>query len=214
MTTEKKVYIEAGAVDGSFQSRSDYLKDNLDYYGILIEPDPRCQDQLIRNRSNDRTTIVHAALVPLSYTDETIEMHLHNISAMNSMSSCQEERKGDYWAHGFAQTVHVPARTLQSILDENNVTVIENLFLDTEGFEEEVIHGIDHTRIKINNAEIEVHGTVWPEHLRKNINTFIPLMKEWFDLKLVDIIHEGCPKLVFSHEQPQHDSEYYVKLKY
>jgi len=209
----KKVYIEAGAVDGDFQSRSLCFKNNPDYFGILIEPDIRCIDSLKRNRQNENTLIINAALVPFSYTENDIAIHLHSLPACNSTSLCKEERKTDQW-NSFVQTVKVKALTLQSILDENKIIEIENLFLDTEGFEEEIINGIDHTRVKINNAEIEMHGTIWPEHLKQGVNTFVPLMKDRFGLNLTNIIHEGCPKLVFSHELSQHSSEYFIKIKY
>ena len=52
-----KVYFEAGANDGVNQSRTLKYKDNLEWTGILVEPDPRCRDALFSNRGNDRTHI-------------------------------------------------------------------------------------------------------------------------------------------------------------
>jgi len=53
--------------------------------------------------------------------------------------------------------VTVPARTLQSILDENNITIVDHMFLDTQGAEKSVIDGVDHTKTTIYNLEIELH---------------------------------------------------------
>jgi FkbM family methyltransferase len=198
----RKVYIEAGAVDGVFQSRSLCFKDDPDYFGILVEPDTRCIDDLKKNRQNENTLIVNAALVPFTFEDRYIDIRLHNTTACNSTSLCKEERRTDQWDNS-VQTVQVKALTLQSILDENKITEIEHLFLDTEGFEEEIINGIDHTRVRINNAEIEVHGTIWPEHLQHGIQVFSPLMKDRYNLNLVDIIHDGCPKLVFNRKDTE-----------
>jgi FkbM family methyltransferase len=193
----KKVYVEAGAVDGEFDCRSLHLKDREDYFGILVEPNPYSYKNLVKNRLGNNVLLVNAALVPDTYKHDTIKMRCHPKEACSSISICQENRRTDQWDK-FTQEVDVKALTLQTILEQNNITEIEWLYLDTEGFEEEVLNGIDHTKTKINNAEIEVHGTKWPEHLETGKQVFVPLMKERYGLDLINIIQTGCPKLVFS----------------
>jgi len=192
----KKVYVEAGAVDGIFDSRTLHLKDKEDYFGILIEPNPIAFKELIKNRSGQNTKHYNVALVSNLYKQNTIKFRRHFKEACSSISLCRENFRTDQWDK-FEEEIEVKALPLQTILDENKISEIDMLFLDTEGYEEEILNGIDHTKTKINNAEIEIHGTKWPEHLENGKQIFIPIMKERYNLELVDIIMAGCPKLVF-----------------
>jgi len=65
-----KTYIEAGANDGLFQSRTLNFKDNPEWRGILIEADETEYNSCIHHRSNERTNIIHAALVSREYKQE------------------------------------------------------------------------------------------------------------------------------------------------
>ena len=52
----------------------------------------------------------------------------------------------------------VTTRTLQSILDELNITTVDKMFLDVEGYELEVLKGICFKTTKFNEIEVEVHA--------------------------------------------------------
>ena len=51
------VYIEMGAVDGLFQSNTKFFEDQLNWTGILIEPQPNSFKKLQMNRPNKYTRI-------------------------------------------------------------------------------------------------------------------------------------------------------------
>jgi len=72
---EKKFYIEAGANDGIQQSRSLHLKDDKNYHGIMIEANPIAFAFCQRNRNPINHTLVHAALVPLDYEFNSIDLY-------------------------------------------------------------------------------------------------------------------------------------------
>lgn len=49
---DKKIYFEAKAFDGIFQSRTLPFKDNPNYFGILVEPSLDTYNTCIQNRKN------------------------------------------------------------------------------------------------------------------------------------------------------------------
>ena len=154
MTT--KVYIEAGSHDGITGSRSKEFMNDPSYKGILVEPTKTEYLNCVKNRKNDRTYIYNCALVPFSYQKETITMQCSNLHTAMNTSVLSDT--SNMITHGYTgDTYTVQARTLQSILDENNITDIEYMFLDVEGAEREVIDGLDHTKTIIQYLELEPH---------------------------------------------------------
>lgn len=145
-----KVYIEAGANDGVFQSRTLKYKGQEGWKGILVEPDPRCHDDLLRNRFDAHTSIFNVALVPDTHAEDFIRFNQHHASAMNAVEGC--ETRGEK----FQDTIEVEAMPLSRILKALNVTVVDELYLDVEGFEAQVLDGIA-TGTVIKWAEIELH---------------------------------------------------------
>jgi FkbM family methyltransferase len=145
-----KTYIEAGANDGIFQSRSLGLQNHPEYQGILIEPLHDMYLSCISNRLNERTKIYHCGLVPFEYTQENVDINLHNLHT--AMATIKHLDPIEY-----PNKITVPARTLTSILDENNITDVDIFYLDVEGYEYEVLHGVDFSKINIKTIEIELH---------------------------------------------------------
>jgi len=177
-----KVYIEAGANDGIFQSRTLSLKDKD--FGILIEPHLETYNKCCENRQNYLCKVYNCALVSFDYNFDTIDLGLHEHTAMNSI------------LYKNLNTVSVKARTLQSILDENNISIVENFFLDTEGYENEILKGIDFNKTKFKNIEIECHASIIGITVEEEINTHITFLND-FGYKLIKILlNDGNPKLI------------------
>lgn len=187
-----KVAIEAGANDGLFQSRSLALNNDPNYQIILVEPSPDMYRSCCINRPV-RTKVYHAALVSKDYQGDKLALNVHHqFSAMNTSKPCAGQH--------YIATVEVPARTLQSILDENGISEVEWLFLDTEGYEMEVLKGIDFSRTIIHNMEIEGHyafiGLTEEEELRLMCEYLSPTHK------LVRVLKgDGFPKAVFQYNK-------------
>jgi FkbM family methyltransferase len=151
-----KVYIEAGANDGVFQSRTLKYKGVEGWKGILIEPDPRCYEDLMRNRFDVNTCIFNVALVSNEHQGSTITFNQHHASAMNSVEGCCTR------GEKFQDSIKVEAMTLGRILKMLNVKEVEELYLDVEGYEYQVLQGIG-PDVKIKWAEIELHRHDTPE---------------------------------------------------
>jgi FkbM family methyltransferase len=191
---KKKIYIEAGAHDGIFQSRSLQFKGNDEYFGLLIEPHFETFQQCVNNRADGLCRIYNAALVSFDFEFDKIELGIHSVySAMNSIVKPSSEH--------YNQIVNVPARTLQSILDENSILTVDNFFLDVEGYEKNVLDGIDFNKTKFNNIELECHYPFLGLTVDEEIDMYISYFNNLNYQLSEKIIGDGLPKLIFIPNQ-------------
>ena len=137
-------FVEAGANDGLVQSNTALFEKTLGWNGVLVEPAPTAFELCKKNRE---ATAYHAALVGLDYKDDTVVGDFDG-SAMGSVRGGRLGRDAG---------TEVPARTLQSILDELGVSHVDFLSLDTEGFELEVLRGCDFARTSFSFMLIELY---------------------------------------------------------
>ena len=185
-----KTYIEAGANDGFFQSRSLDLSTNLEYQGILIEPSLVEYEKCVKLRGNDRTHIYNKCLVPFSHKEKTIKLNHSACSpAMNSVVP-----------HGhleYSRTQEVEATTLQSILDELNVQHVDAFFLDVEGYEYQVLQGIDFSCTTFSMIEIELHAHLLKIKRSEEIEMHEQFLSQ-FGYQMTAKNNEVQPKIVFN----------------
>lgn len=188
-----KIYIEAGANDGVEQSRSLCFKDNEEYFGILIEPDPQAYISCVKNRTNDRVSFWNVALVSDKYFSPTVKLNKHNASLMNSIMACSGiEYEG---------AMICEAKTLQSILDKEDVQEVEYFFLDVEGFEHNVLQGIDFSRVLFQNIEVESHYPFLGVSFEEDKNRFVDFFASNGYYLASEQHGDGLPKLTFKpHE--------------
>ncbi len=140
-------YVEAGALDGFGFSNTYYLDRIKGWSGLLVEPNPmqfaECQ------RFRKRAHVVHCALVPFDYEHETISItYGHDLTWTNGAYEGDElfERQEMLKRHHLSgEQIEVPARTLQSLIDEFDLE-ITFFSLDVEGFELSVLQGLDFSR--------------------------------------------------------------------
>ncbi|MCC9599037.1 FkbM family methyltransferase [Stieleria sp. JC731] len=178
-------FIEAGANNGISQSNTYYLEKVLGWTGLLIEPSPSLAEACRRNRSS--SAVFNAALVRDGYPDSHVVleqaglMSVVNDGVIDEATIREHVDTGRDVQHLEAEAaIKVTARTLQSILDESNLTHIDFFSLDVEGYELEVLSGIDFTKTNIDWILVEVrqsneeridqmlqtHGYRW-EHIWK-----------------------------------------------
>ena len=138
-------FIEAGAFDGYTQSNTYYLERACGWRGLLVEPMPILARAAQRERPD--STVVNCALVPADFTEP--EVKLRYGGTMTVMASAPGATE---WAHtaqlnmALDEPEHefaVPARTLSSLLDEIDAPEVDLFSLDVEGYEAEVLAGLD-----------------------------------------------------------------------
>jgi FkbM family methyltransferase len=137
-------FVEAGAVDGFFESNTYYLERFCGWSGILVEPSPTMFARLAVNRRRARS--FNCALTSFDYARPTVTItDAHALSGIFADWPEEERAERLAFAEQFGETkaVEVAARTLQSIVDEVGVREIDLLSLDVEGYEEQVLAGLD-----------------------------------------------------------------------
>ena len=141
-------YIEAGANNGIWQSNTLYLETELGWTGLLIEPNKHKFEECKKNRVNN--LFYNCALVDFSYDKESIEGYFNEVDYENSLMAQVSVNNPEFseedprWQDKLK--VQVKARKLSNILDENNITEVDFFSLDVEGYELNVLNGIDFKR--------------------------------------------------------------------
>jgi FkbM family methyltransferase len=139
------VYIELGALDGVTQSNTKWLEDEYNWSGILIEPSIDKFKECKINRQNN--FLFNCACVSFEYKEKTIRGDFNG----SPMSSVGGKRRNFY------PEVEIVSKSLQSVIDETEYKKINFLSLDVEGYELEVLKGIDFKKQIIEFILIEIY---------------------------------------------------------
>lgn len=129
------IYIECGSSDGLFQSNSLRLEKEFGWTGILIEPSPNAYNACLQNRDNEKNIIIHGALVSNDYKGDTITGDFFG-HPMNSVGGTRLNNQQN-------SVVEVPAYTITQLLSYFEIEKVDFFSLDTEGYELEILHGLD-----------------------------------------------------------------------
>jgi FkbM family methyltransferase len=142
-------FVEVGANDGITQSNTAYLERYLGWRGILIEPIPELAERCRQNRP--RAIVEQCALVPFGFPRPQIEMTYCNL--MSVVTGARGEKAADadhvksgrrFLRHGETPyRLKVAARTITAVLNDHDVSRIDLLSLDVEGYEAQVLAGLD-----------------------------------------------------------------------
>jgi len=135
---ENGFFIELGAFDGLVQSNTAFFEKYKNWTGILVEPSREKYSLCLTNRPKSK-----CFNTACSY-DSNIKVIFNHENGMCSKVSDE----GEY---------ECVTRTLESILDECNVHCnIDFLSLDVEGYELEVLHGLNLNKYRPNYMLIEL----------------------------------------------------------
>ena len=140
---DKGTFIEAGAHDGLFQSTTKILED-LGWTGLLIEPSVSLYNQCAKNRTS---ICENYALVSSEYEDGEI-MGSINTSLISNKMGITLMGSGDETCK---------TTTLTKLCEKHNMYDFDLFSLDVEGYEMEVLNGIDFDKINIKYFLIECH---------------------------------------------------------
>ena len=149
---ENGIFIEAGANDGITQSNTYILEKYYGWKGICIEP---CIQEYIKCCKIRSSYNYNCALVPFEYNNPTVKMDVGG----GLMASINGRRLNSSYLYD------VSCNNLQNILDEINIHNIDFFSLDVEGFELDVLKGIDFKKTNITYCLIEYNPSLLIELL-------------------------------------------------
>ncbi|MBN2643734.1 MAG: FkbM family methyltransferase [Victivallales bacterium] len=162
------VFIEVGANNGYSQSNTYYLERFKKWKGILIEPIPDLYKECLKERKNSK--VFNCALVADDYEKDYVEIHSASLmsviagSVENEIEYLQKAKKTEKKLT--PKVIIVLARTLTSILEECNVEKINFFSLDVEGYELQVLKGLDFNKFSPDYILIEVNDFNNPEIIK------------------------------------------------
>lgn len=139
-------FIEAGANDGVSQSNTFLLERDLKWNGILVEPNINAFNKCVKNRN---CIIENKALVSFDYTNNYIEGDFDSIDfTLSMMGGCTNSHK---------KTTKVEAIQLSKLLKKHNIKEIDLFSIDVEGYEIDVLNGINFDEHSPNYILFESH---------------------------------------------------------
>tara|TARA_B100000900_G_scaffold381236_1_gene367534 strand:- start:1640 stop:2278 length:639 start_codon:yes stop_codon:yes gene_type:complete len=142
---ENGYFIECGANDGVDQSNTWYFEKTLNWSGILIEPLNKQFQELKKNRNN-KNKFFNVALCS-SETENILLMEDDDLKSKSSNDRGNEVK---------TNLKSVNSRPLTKILDEISAPKLIDFFsLDVEGFEDQVIKGINFNKFNFKYFLIE-----------------------------------------------------------
>ena len=155
-------FVECGGNDGHFQDPTYYLEKFRGWKGIIVEPLPI--GELCR-RNRKKSTVYRTALVSKDDARKTVDFI--DVNAMSFIEGSIEDEKewvkaGEYSQKIERRKISVPAMTIQQVIDENRsktglLEKIDLFVADVEGFELEVLKGLDFDTNSPTHILVEAH---------------------------------------------------------
>jgi FkbM family methyltransferase len=172
LTQEKGVFVEVGAYDGLNQSNTLYFE-RKGWRGLLIEPVAAAYEQCRKNRPLAK--VINAACVSRDFPRSEVELTEVGLMTMvrGARGGSQDEelwaRRGEDVQRIKRSSCRAPAKTLTAILDAENVTTMDLLSIDVEGYESSVLDGLDFSRYRPRHVVIEDSGTADIESMMRQV---------------------------------------------
>ncbi len=175
---KKCFFVEVGGNDGYFQDPTYFLEKGLGWKGIIVEPLPiykLCK----KNRSGSH--VDNSASISFdSYNKGVRNVELVDVNAMSVIKGSIENEQE--WITGGAkilnrnpETITVEAKPVQSVIDSffarQAKRDIDLFVVDVEGYEIEVIKGIDFSKNSPTYIMFEAHN----DERKKEIERFLQL---------------------------------------
>ncbi|MEN6553996.1 MAG: FkbM family methyltransferase [Methanobacterium sp.] len=154
------VFIEAGANDGVSQSNTALYEFEYGWTGLLIEPNPKKFFECKNIRKN--SIVENYALVSDNYSKDFILGNFDEIGYGESLTAMVYDN-GDWVDEHLLEhknsikekLIEVPAITLNKLLAKHNITKINFVSLDVEGYEISFLNGFDLKKYKPEYIMIE-----------------------------------------------------------
>jgi FkbM family methyltransferase len=149
---EPGFFVDIGALDGKRCSNT-YSFELVGWKGVCAEAHPFYIDYLKKNRPD--SIIVHAAIA--AKNKESVTFYTNYLGSLSTL----DKRLGGYFKKQYGKNfggfkpVQVPMRTVDSILEENEIESVDVVSIDVEGTELAVLRGFDLRKYKPRVLVIE-----------------------------------------------------------
>lgn len=181
-------FVQCGGHEGYSNDPTYYLEKFKGWRGVIAEPLPALSQICQRNRKN--STVVQSACVSFNSLEETVSFV--DCNAMSFVKGSIKDsadwiKKSEECQDIKCREITVPAKPIQSMINEqpltNGVREIDLFVADVEGYELEVLHGLDFSKNSPTYVLVEIRNK---GHLQKISDFLISL-----DYKLLDQIGEN-----------------------
>jgi len=145
---EKGFFIEAGGSDPHDQSNTALLE-SKGWTGLVVEPNPEFNQKYREYRPN--TIVENYALVDFNWDKDFI------------LADCSRYMTGGVLnIHGSSDwnPQEYPATTLDRLLKKHNITEVHFFSLDVEGYETQVLNGINFSETLFHILVVENHASL------------------------------------------------------
>ena len=139
-------YIDCGANDGINQSTTWFYEKNKNWKGMLIEPIPSTFNNLKKNRGKGNI-FANVALVSNAFKKENLEIYFNTKDTL--IGSVLNNKRNQ-------ESAIVKAITLSKLMEDQKIQKNIDFFsLDVEGYELEVLEGINFKKFKFKYILVE-----------------------------------------------------------
>jgi FkbM family methyltransferase len=151
---KKGIFIDIGAADGITNSNTKKLIEN-GWGGLLVEPTPVNYNKLIELHSDNNSIVIENC--GCGDISNELTFYIDNNDEYHQISTfLEDQKKGcEYFYNCTFDEITLMVYNTTELLVKHNLTSIDFISIDTEGYDEKVLLGIDFDKISVNLICIE-----------------------------------------------------------